>query len=380
MKIPSKEKFPQTREFTYLNTAAEGLLSIDSRQALSVYLDAKSMGSINRPLLYQKERETVALMARLLGAAPDTVAFLSNATEGLNLLANSLDWKEGDEVLITDLEFPSNVVTWLRLAERGVRLRVVEAKSGMIRLEDLAAQINASTRLVSVSQVSYKSGTQLPFLRELGEYAHRAGAIFCVDATQALGRVPVSVEGVDFLVASSYKWLFTPHGLGITYCAPELLDRLKPATAGWYGVANIFTADRFERFEYKQGAARFVAGMPNFGSIFALHASLQYLLEIGVENIDEALRPAVGKLYDGLTGMGLRMLTPAEKEFQSGIVSFLHPAAQQIGAALQDENIIVWANDGRVRTAVHLYNEADEVDRYLEALRRILARPEIAQN
>ena len=74
------------------------------------------------------------------------------------------------------------------------------------------------------------------------------------------------------------------------------------------------------------------------------------------------------------------MLTPAEKEFQSGIVSFLHPAAQQIGAALQDENIIVWANDGRVRTAVHLYNEPQEIDRHLEALRGILARPEIAQN
>ena len=164
------------------------------------------------------------------------------------------------------------------------------AKVKVIRLEDITSRLTARTKLVSVSQVSYKSGTQFPYLKELGAEAHKAGALFCVDATQALGRVPVGVDNVDYLVASSYKWLFTPHGLGITYCSPELLERLTPATAGWYGVPNIFTPDRFERFEYKPGAARFAAGMPNFSSIYALRTSLKYLTEIGVAHLDESLR------------------------------------------------------------------------------------------
>jgi selenocysteine lyase/cysteine desulfurase len=370
--IPSKEKFPQTHDYTYLNTAAEGLLATDTQEALAEYVRAKAKGSINRPKLYQVEAETVELVTQFLGAPEGSVTFLANATEGLNLLANSLDWQEGDEVVITDLEFPSNVITWLRLANKGVRLKVVDAVGGLIRLGDITSRFTSKTKLVSVSQVSYKSGTQLPYLTELGDEAHRAGALFCVDATQALGRVPVGVENVDYLVASSYKWLFTPHGLGITYCSPELLDRLTPATGGWYGVPNIFTPDRFERFEYKQGAARFAAGMPNFSSIYALRASLGYLSEIGVAHLDESLRPIVQKMRDGLVDLGLELLTPDDPAYHSGIVSFLHPAAKQIGEELANQDIIVWANDGRVRSAVHLYNEESEVDRYLGAVAKII--------
>lgn len=372
--IPTKDKFPQTREYTYLNTAAEGLLSTDSQEALLEYARAKSRGSINRPKHYEIEAETVGLATEFLGAPEGSVTFLANATEGLNLLANSLEWEEGDEVVITDLEFPSNVITWLRLKEKGVRLEVVEADGGMIRLEDIASRITPRTKLVSVSQVSYKSGTQLPYLAALGAEAHRAGALFAVDATQALGRVPVGVENVDFLVASSYKWLFTPHGLGITFCSPELLDRLTPATAGWYGVPNIFTPDRFERFEFKKGAARFAAGMPNFSSIYALRSSLRYLLEIGVEHLDRSLAPLVQKKRAGLVDLGLELLTPEDTDYHSGITAFLHPAATEIGSALAAQDVIVWANDGRVRSAIHLYNDESEVDRYLAAVGGILEK------
>ena len=372
--IPTKDKFPQTREYTYLNTAAEGLLSTDTQEALTEYTRAKARGSVNRPKLYEVEAETVGLATEFLGAPDGSVTFLANATEGLNLLANSLAWEEGDEVVITDLEFPSNVITWLRLKEKGVRLEVVEADRGMIRLEDITSRITERTKLVSVSQVSYKSGTQLPYLAELGAETHRAGALFTVDATQALGRVPVGVENVDFLVASSYKWLFTPHGLGITYCAPELLDKLSPATAGWYGVPNIFTPDRFEHFEFKEGAARFAAGMPNFPTIYGLRASLKYLLEIGVSHLDASLAPLVGKMRSGLVDLGLELLTPEEQAYQSGIVAFLHPKAQEIGSALADRDVVVWANDGRVRSAIHLYNDESEVDRYLSSVAEILEK------
>lgn len=372
--IPTKDKFPQTREYTYLNTAAEGLLSTDTQEALAEYTRAKSRGSINRPKLYEVEAETVGLATEFLGAPVGSVTFLANATEGLNLLANSSEWEEGDEVVITDLEFPSNVITWLRLKEKGVRLEVVEADRGMIRIEDITSRLTERTKLVSVSQVSYKSGTQLPYLAELGAEAHRAGALFAVDATQALGRVPVGVENVDFLVASSYKWLFTPHGLGITYCSPELLDRLTPATAGWYGVPNIFTPDRFESFEFKDGAARFAAGMPNFPTIYGLRASLKYLLEIGVGHLDASLAPLVQKMRSGLVDLGLNLLTPDDPAYQSGIVAFLHPAAQEIGSELASQDVIVWANDGRVRSAIHLYNDEAEVDRYIAAVGGILER------
>ena len=147
MNIPNKEKFPQTREFTYLNTAAEGLLSTDCTDALAAYVRHKSSGSLGRPALYAMEQETVGLTADLLGTSPDSVTFLANATDGVNLLANSLEWREGDEVLITDLEFPSNVLPWLRLKDRGVNVRVVRSEAGLLRLDDFTGsteQVNES--------------------------------------------------------------------------------------------------------------------------------------------------------------------------------------------------------------------------------------------
>ena len=224
--------------------------------------------------------------------------------------------------------------------------------------------------MVSVSHVSYKTGTQLPFLRELSDEAHRVGALFCVDATQALGRVPVSVQGVDYLVASSYKWLLGVHGLGIVYVSPECEKRLTPAAAGWYSISEPFALDRFETFTYKNSAARLELGMPNFPSLYALREGLQYLLAVGVENIESALRPLVRRLWNGLKKRGFSLLTPAEPEYASGIVSFAHADAEAVGAKLEREGVIVWAGDGRVRISVHLYNDESDIDCLFDALDR----------
>jgi selenocysteine lyase/cysteine desulfurase len=221
---------------------------------------------------------------------------------------------------------------------------------------------------VAVSQVSYKSGGRLPFLNELGELAHAAGAVFAVDATQALGRVPMHLENVDYLVASSYKWLLGTHGLSVTYLSPELRERLAPATAGWYSVQSIFTPDRFERFEYKAGAARLAAGMPNFPALYALRHSLEYLLQMDTAALESALAPLVRRLREGVAAMGFQLLTPPGAACASGIVAFEHPQAESIGAALEQAGVIVWAGDGRVRASVHLYNDAVDVERMLTTL------------
>jgi selenocysteine lyase/cysteine desulfurase len=370
--VPDKAQFPRAREVVYLDSAAEGLPPHGSGEALAQYFRDKSSGSPGRVRLYHEERETVAAAARMLGTQPQHVALLSNATEGLNLLANSIDWRPGDEVLICDLEFPSNVVSWLRLQQRGVHVEVVQTESGALGLDQITSHIRPSTRVVSISQVSYKTGTQARFLAELGREVHRAGAIFCVDATQAMGRVPVSVENVDFLVASTYKWLLGVHGLGVVYLSPQLEESLVPGAAGWYGINNIFAPDRFKQFTYKPGAARLVGGMPNFPSIYALRHSLNYLLDVGVERLDTVLQPLVRKLRDGLAAAGLSLLTPAGPEFASGIVSFEHPQAEAIGAGLAKEGVIVWAGDGRVRASVHLYNDESDIDAMLVALNRVL--------
>jgi len=375
IQLPCKARFRTATRLAYLDTAAEGLPLDESREVLLQYFADKSSGSPGRDRMFEAEDEAVCAAASLLNTQGRNVTLLSSATEGLNLLANSICWNRGDEVLISDLEFPSNVVCWLRLREQGVHVEVIPSRSGLVELEDFTSRIRPQTRVVSVSQVSYKTGTQFTFLRELSHQAHLAGALFVVDATQALGRVPVSVDGVDFLVASSYKWLLGLHGLGVVYCAPDLLSRLRLGTAGWYSVRNLFAPDRFERFDLKDGAARLAGGMPNFPSVYVLRASMRFLTQVGVERIDAALKPIVRRAWEGIAALGFNLLTPENVQCASGIVSFSHEAPEEVARALESAGVIVWAGDGRVRVSIHLHNDENDVDALLSSLKAVRVVP-----
>jgi cysteine desulfurase / selenocysteine lyase len=368
-----KTHFPLAGELAYLDTAAEGLPAPKCEEGLRAYWREKCRGALGLEHYFQTQLETEHAVAQMLGGKAEDVVLLANASEPLNLLANSIDWRPGDRVLVTDLEFPSGVLPWLRLKPLGVEIEVLPTENGEVELAQFQSRITEKTRVVLVSQVSYKSGTQIPFLRELAEVTHRAGGILCVDATQALGRVPVSAEGVDFLVASSYKWLLGAHGLGVVYCAPTLRQRLLPSTVGWWSVQDLFSSHRFERFSRTDGARSWQPGMPNFPAIYALKAGLEYLLNIGVERIDQELRPLVAKLREGLQDLGANLLTPFDPRYASGIVSFAHNRAEAIGAALGQAGVVVWVGDGRVRASVHLYNDDSDVRLCLEALRPIIS-------
>jgi selenocysteine lyase/cysteine desulfurase len=359
-----------------LDTAAEGLPPDTAEQALVRYFHDKSLGTPGRRRLFAVEQEVRDDAARLLGAEPRNVALVAHASEGLNVLASSIPWQSGDEVLICDLEFPSNVLPWLRLREMGVTLRVVPSESGVIPYERLASHIHSRTKLVSISAVSYLTGTRIPYLERLAREAKRAGAIFAVDATQALGRIRVALEGVDYLVASSYKWLLGTHGLGIVYLAPELEERLVPRSVGWYSVQDIFTEDRFRAFRFKPGAARLATGMPNFPAMYTLREGFDLLNVIGVDRIQRELQPLVEELRSGLEHLEVRLLTPADPLLASGIVSFAHPRAEEIGATLERAGVVVWSGDGRVRASVHLYNDSADVARFLDHLAPILVELE----
>ena len=363
-----KDHFPRTRQIVYLDTAAEGIPPSAAGEALERYWEHKSMGSPGRKRLYETDWETTALAAGLLGAATDDVALLGSASDALNVLANSIDWAPGDEVVIMDLEFPSNVLPWLHLGRKGVQVKLVRSRNGGVDLEDFLKAIGPRTRLVTVSQVSYKSGAQISFLAELAAAAHDAGAVFCLDVTQALGRVPVSIEGVDYLVASSYKWTLGCHGVGIVYLDPSLRQRMVPAAVGWYSVNNLFREDRFESFEPKAGAGCLVTGMPNFPGIYALQAGLRHVTAAGPAEIDRRLRPLITRLRSGLEERGYDLLTPPATDAASGIVAFAHADAERVGAELGERGVNVWAGDGRVRASVHLYNDTSDIEAYLDAL------------
>jgi selenocysteine lyase/cysteine desulfurase len=364
----------------YLDTAAEGLAVPGMEAAMSEYFREKRQGTPGRKKHFAKEEEARELGAQLLGTGSTNVAFVPTTSDALNLLAASLPFDRGDEVVITDLEFPSNVLPWLALARRGVRTIVVPSRDGALELSDLTNALSDRTRLVSISLVSYKSGAYFPHTQELADRVHQCGGVLCVDATQALGRCPVPLEGVDYLMASSFKWLVGPHGLAIVYLSPPFRQRFELAGVGWYSVDNVFAPDRFERYSLKPGAACISAGMPNFPALYGLCESLRFLLPVNSTDEQARVDSLSVRLRQELRARGLRMLTPADPALASGIVSFEHKQATAIGEALAREGIIVWAGDGRVRASLHFYNDERDTTMYLNELDTVLKSLSAAQH
>jgi cysteine desulfurase / selenocysteine lyase len=368
-----KQFFPRALEVAYLDSAAEGLPAPGSAEAAARYFRDKHLGSPGRRYFYEVEAETLALAATLMGAGSNDVTLLSNASEALYLIAGSLQWRPGDEVIISELEFPSNVLPWLRLREQGVKVIYVPDDKGVLHWGTVAEHITARTRLVSLSLVSYKTGAYLRGVPELSAAIRKVGGFLSIDGTQALGRCPVSLDGVDYFMSSSFKWLMGPHGLGLVYLSPEFRKYIQPPSLGWHSVKNAFSFDRFERYSLKEGAGCLAAGMPNFLSIYALRESLRFLLQANVSTIYKELQPVVEKLRHGFERLGCDMLTPAGSEWASGIVAFRHDRSDEIGAALERERVIVWGGDNRVRASVHLYDDMDDIDHCLAALSSVFS-------
>lgn len=370
---PYKHRFSRVAGEVYLDTAAEGLPAPGMETALAEYHMHKELGTPGRRHFHVVEEETRALAAQLLGTAAENICFLPSASDSLLALLHSLEWHAGDHVIISDLEFPSNVIPWLRLREDGVEVTVVKSVNGALRVDDIVQCITPSTRVVSLSLVSYKTGSYFADLAELVKKVHDVGAILSIDATQALGRLPVGVENVDYLFSSSFKWLMSTHGVGVTYVSPRLRERLDPRGVGWYSVPDCFTPDRFDRYALKEGAACLTAGMPNFPALYALRASLRFLLDVTVAVISQHLAPLVVRFREGVAATGVRMLTPPDQHHASGIVSFAHPHPARVGIALEQRGIIVRAGDGCVRASIHLYNDGTDIDACLSSLKEIFA-------
>lgn len=371
--MSNRHLFPRAARGGYLDTAAEGLLTPGVEDAVAAYLREKGSGTPGRRRHFALEREAREAAAALLGAAVEDTAFLPSASDALNIFVASLPWKRGDRVVTTDLEFPSNVLPWLALRERGVEVHVVASRNGALDLSDLTAAIDERTRVVTLSQVSYKTGAWFPHTGALADAVHAVGGALCVDATQALGRCPVPLAGVDYLMASTFKWLLSLHGSAVTYMSPAFRDRFALAGVGWYSVRDSQSPHRFSEYALKPGAACLAAGMPNFPTLYAVNASLRYLRSLDLDEEQTQANALARDLRARLAALGLPMLTPAAEAFTSGIVSFSHLDGERVMTQLEERGIVVWGGDGRVRASLHYYNNAADVDDLVSALQEVLA-------
>lgn len=362
-------EFPTLGEMTYFNTAAEGIPPRSALRALEAYFDDKAQGMSGREQLFAEEENCRHSAAGLLGLEKDDIAFCSSTSEGYNLLASALDFSNGGEAVITDLDFPSGATPWLQLDPRP-EVRLWKQRDGILDPGELVPLLSEKTRLVQVSLVSFLTGYRLPWVpfRDLvRECAPKA--VLAVDVTQAAGRIELDCLDADFVVASSYKWLLGTHGSCLVAVPGASRERITTRAGGWYHLRNAFEEDRFERAEPHPGAKSFAVGMPSFPALYALRAGMDHLNEVGVAAVARQADPIVARIHEGLAEMGIRTMSPPQPEFSTGILSFQSENDEALHQRLTEANIHVMHQAGRIRISVHGYNRMEEAEKLLRALR-----------
>jgi cysteine desulfurase/selenocysteine lyase len=368
----SRERdFPALSNMTYLNSAAEGIPPTAVLDALAQYGRDKLYGMDGRKLHEKQWRRVRQLTAELFGLTADEIGICSCSSEVFNLAALALCIADGEEVVVSDLDYPSGYTPWLKVKE-GHQLKIWRSRQGTLHLEDLQALLTPRTKLVSTSLVSFYNGYRLPLADTLRVVRHHSPALVALDVTQALGRIALDLTDVDLVVSSTHKWIMASHGGGLVGVPSARAATWTVPAGGWFNLQNAFDSDRFERAITKPGAASFCTGMPNYPAVYAVAAGLEYVTKVGVAAIAAHADPLVRICMDELRKLPVEMLTPNDKEQLAGIIAFRHPRAEQIHANLHRHNIHVMHQAGRLRVAVHGYNTPADVDRFLGTLREAI--------
>lgn len=370
------DEFPQDPAICYLNHAAVAPWPKRAAEAVKAFAcENLHQGARDYPRWVQLEHRLRGQLQTLLNApGKGDIALVKNTSEALSFVAMGLDWTEGDEVLISDEEFPSNRIPWEALAPRGVRLRQVSL-NGADPEGALIEAMGPATRLLSISSVQYASGLRMDLAR-LGRACRERGILFCVDAIQSLGAIELDVQAIhcDFAMADGHKWLLGPEGLGVFYCRREVRDRLHLTQFGWHMVEALGDYDRADWMPAST-ARRFEPGSPNTLAQHALSASLELLLEVGLGRIQEALQQRTAYLIQSLGALpGARLLSPATPERRAGIVTFSFAGidSQRLYQRLMQAGVVCAARGGGVRWSPHFYTSQQVLDRALGILRGLL--------
>ena len=369
-----RDEFPVTKDHVYLDHAGVAPVSLRGKRAVEKFLsEATESGMFNYKQWMDRVEEVRRSCAILTGAEPEEIAFVKNTSQGISIVAEGLDWKEGDNLLICEKDFPSNIYPWLNLKRKGVEIRVVPSQNERILLEDIELLIDSRTKLLTVSSVNFSSGFKID-LEVVGRLCKGKGILFFVDAIQSLGVIPMDVNEfkIDFLAADGHKWLLSPEGTGIFYCRKELALRINPPLIGWKSIINESDYDHVD-FRLKTNALRFEEGSLNVMGIYALGAAIDLLVEVGIDRIQARVIELGDLIIREAEKRDFQVRTPKSKEERGGIISIIGNFDPiKVKDKLKEEGILVNVRGGAIRISPHFYNTEYEVLRLFNAIDEVI--------
>jgi cysteine desulfurase / selenocysteine lyase len=365
--------FPAASKYTYLNSAAVSPIPVTAIEAVTSQLnDVAANGSNNYNDWIATKNRARSLVAGMLGVKPEQIAFMRNTSDGFASAANGLTWRDTDNIVSFEQEFPANFYPWRMVRDRfGVELRLCREIDGRVDIDELISMIDPHTKLVAISAVQYASGYKAD-LERIGRAARNVDALFAVDIIQGLGAMgfDLPAQYVDIASGASHKWLCAPEGCGILYMSDRARERVEPAFVGWISVETPWDfADRAQPF--KPNALAMESGTGASALFYGLEQSLKLLHEAGLDRIDSYLEELTDELCDRVAEKDYDIISSREKGEKSAIVCIKHRGGlhcNQIAERLQAENIIVSPRNDRLRISPHFYNNHEDLDRLIRAL------------
>lgn len=366
-----REQFPITKNKVFLNHAAQSPLPKPVADAVHKCVD--DFSNFGHTSIEWSDGGK-HFFAKLIGANQEEIALVENTSVGMNIAANALHYPQGAKIVTTDLEYPSVVYPWLR-KRLDVKVHYVKNVNGKILLDDVEKAVDDNTVAVAVSHVEYVNGFRND-LQALSEIAHKHGGYLIVDAIQSTGAIKIDVkrDDVDFLTASCYKWLLSPPGAGYLYVKKELVEEFEPPFVGWASVkSEVFeTVDFWDIWSLKlsETASRFEIGSPSYTSFIGATEAMKMLLNFGIEDIEKRILKLTDRLIEALKDLGLKLQTPEEKPYRSGIVLAKVEKPEEIVKSLREEGIIISARANGLRVSPHFYNTEAEIDKLAEKIKK----------
>lgn len=376
--IGNADEFPVLRKWDFYNHAGVSPLPRVAADAMRTFAREAEEGAYLDTHWYKHVDSLRDSTARLINARRDEIALIKNTSEGVATVANGIEWRAGDRIVTTAVEYPANMYPWMDISRRySVELVTVAEQSGPdgARRVPLDAILQAAdhprTRLVTLSHVEFASGQRLD-LATIGRFCRERGKLFCVDAIQSLGVLPVDVlaMNIDYLSADGHKWLLGPEGAGVMYCRRELLPQTRPLIVGWMNVINAQDFGQYD-FTLRADAAKFECGSWNVPGFLALKASLELLLSLGTEAVAARLKVITDRLIWGLKEKGYSIISPRAEGEWSGIVSFAAVNGNHdliVRTLRKEHHIEVAQREGRLRASPHFYNTEAQIDRLIGVL------------
>lgn len=370
-----RENFPHLKtNQIYFNHAAVGPWCIQAIDRINEYSRQMSGEKIeNYQNLFKWSERAKNKLAILLGANPSRIAWIDNVSNALNVLANGVKWRKGDEIILNDLEFPSNVYPFLNLQKQGVEIKFAKSTNGKVNLEEIEKLVTPSTKLISISHVQFLTGYRAN-LEIIGNYCMVKGIIFSVDAIQSAGVVDINVEKckIDFLAGGTQKWLMSSQGLSYFFITEELQSKIDQKNVGWTSVNNAWNLLDYD-LSLKSGADRFQNGTQNSLGIAIFDAVLELFISAGIQNIESKIIRNTNFFESKLRGIGISSYSSNYDSSQkSGIVSFYHDKANEIFDGLEQWDVKCALRENVIRFSPHFYNNEEEIEKVVEILNKCL--------